>query len=217
MMDIGASLGFFTRDEKWLTKVLIGGIVSLIPIVNFAVLGYALAVLKNVAEGQDVPLPDWSDFGNLFVKGLMGFVGIFLWLLPGVILYCCAFILGGALGSVSRDLQALGGLVVSCVMCLYLLWALLVAIAAPAALTRFVLTGYQLGSFVQFGNVFRYMTGNLSNYIIALIVSLVANWLAAFGIILCVIGVIFTYFWSILVFGHLFGQVARQAAPASAV
>ena len=51
---------------------------------------------------------------------------------------------------------------------------------------------------------------NLSDYIIALLIVLVAGFVAGFGIILCVIGVFFTQFWSMLVAANVFGQFWRK-------
>jgi len=48
-MDIGRSFKFMFEDEGWITKILIGGILGLIPIVNFVIYGYQLEVIKNVS------------------------------------------------------------------------------------------------------------------------------------------------------------------------
>jgi len=59
----------------------------------------------------------------------------------------------------------------------------------------------------KFGEIFRYISANLGNYFLAWILALVTSFVASFGAILCVIGVIFTEFWASLVWAHLFGQV----------
>ena len=50
-MDFGKAFTFAFDDKEWVTKLLIGGILSLIPIVNLVVVGYTLKTLKNVADG----------------------------------------------------------------------------------------------------------------------------------------------------------------------
>ena len=91
-MDIGRAFSYFTEDADWVKKVLIGGVVNLIPIVNFAATGYWLSQTKNVYEGREVPLPEWSDFGGFFMKGLMAAIAGFVYSLPAILIYCCAFI-----------------------------------------------------------------------------------------------------------------------------
>jgi hypothetical protein len=70
-MDLGRAFGFFFEDENWLNKVLIGGLLQIIPIVGqLALLGYLFEVARNVAQGNPRPLPDWSDLGTKLVKGV---------------------------------------------------------------------------------------------------------------------------------------------------
>src|SRR5687768_4268485 len=87
-VDIGRAYTFITSDPKWIAKVLIGAAVSLVPILNFALYGYALDVLKRVYQGTDLPLPEWDDFGDYFVRGLLVSIGVFIWQLPLVVLIC---------------------------------------------------------------------------------------------------------------------------------
>ena len=51
-MDIGRTISYIFEDEKWVTKVLIGGLVLIIPIIGQLVLiGYMLKTAQNVARG----------------------------------------------------------------------------------------------------------------------------------------------------------------------
>ena len=48
-MDIGKAFGFVFEDEEWVSKVLIGGLIFLIPLIGqFAVIGYSFKVAQNV-------------------------------------------------------------------------------------------------------------------------------------------------------------------------
>ena len=75
-MDIGRAYTFIMSDPKWIAKVLIGAAVSLVPILNLALYGYALDVVKRVYQGTDLPLPEWDDFGLLLsaLAGILTFV-----------------------------------------------------------------------------------------------------------------------------------------------
>ena len=91
-MDIGKSFTFTFDDEGWLTKVLMGGLFSLLSIILIGIpfiVGYFLETLKNVYLGQPRPLPNWGDgMGAMFVKGIKAVVGILVWSLPIILLSC---------------------------------------------------------------------------------------------------------------------------------
>ena len=70
-MDIANSFGYVFEDEDWGGKVLIGGLISLVPIANVATIGYALRTMKHVAAGAPRPLPAWENLGDDVVKGLL--------------------------------------------------------------------------------------------------------------------------------------------------
>jgi hypothetical protein len=204
-------------------KVLIGGIVGIIPIVNFAALGYMVTAMKNVADGQPQPLPEWSNFGDHFMKGLYVFVGYLIYFAPALIVYCCVSVVGGvaggALGSAGsgagRDAAgALGGVMGIVMMCLYCVMGLLVFVASvlfPAALVRFAMSQNQLSLFWDFRGTFDLVSKNVGNYVMAILIALVAGFIAGFGIILCVVGMFFTQFWSQLVTANVLGQFWRAS------
>ena len=91
-MDIGRSFTFVTEDQEWWKKVLIGGALTLIPIVGpFYGMGYMLVALKNVIDGRETPLPEaLEDFGSKIVKGLMLWLIMIIYLLPLIIVGSCA-------------------------------------------------------------------------------------------------------------------------------
>ncbi len=216
-MDIGKSFTYVFEDPNWITKLVIGGLVSLVPIVNFAALGYMVTTLKNVADGQPQPLPEWSNFGDYFMKGLYVFVGALVYAAPIILIYCCMFVLSMAAGlgaSGNNDaggaLAGLVGIVTMCLWCLMALFILVVAVMFPAALTRYAVTN-QLSVFWDFRGNFDLISKNLANYIIAILIVWVAGFVAGFGVILCFIGVIFTSFWAQLVGAHVYGQFWRAS------
>jgi hypothetical protein len=224
-MDIGKSFTYAFEDPNWIMKILIGGIVLLIPIVNFAVYGYMLTTLKNVADGQPNPLPEWSDFGAHFMKGLYAFVGILVYFLPAIVVYCCVFALSfgvsaaaGAAGGrdAGNAAASLLGLITLCLQCLVGIYALFAGLTLYAPLTRFAMSANQLSIFWDFRGNLDFIMKNLTNYIIALLIAWVASFIAGFGIILCFVGVLFTSFWATTVGAHVFGQLWRNRASAPA-
>ena len=210
-IDIGKSFTHMFDDESWIMKIVIGGILAFIPIVNFVVLGYMVEALKRAADGMDVALPEWDDFGGKFVKGLMLFIIVLVYAIPIILLVCCVGILIPLLASGDSNAIADTAVLLNlCVNCLSLVWGILMWLVLPAVAIRFADTGEFMSAF-QFGEIFSFITANLANYIVALILVLVANFIASFGIIACFVGVLFTNFWSYLVTAHLLGQVQRES------
>lgn len=225
-MDIGKSFTYVFEDPNWIMKVLIGGIVGLIPIVNFAAYGYMLTAMRNVAEGQPNPLPEWSNFGAHFMKGLYAFVGILVYFLPVIVISCCVGILGavagGAVGSTTGSssdaggaLAGLIGIVTLCLNCVVALYSLVAGVTLYAPLTRFAMSDNQLSVFWDVRGSLDLIMKNVGNYVMALLITLVAGFVASFGIILCVVGYFFTLFWSLLVAANVFGQFWRNTQGAA--
>lgn len=72
-VDLNRTLTFIGKDPNWSTKLLIGAGLSLVPIANLLASGYAVNMFRNVLAGKEDSdvLPEWSDLGDHFVKGLM--------------------------------------------------------------------------------------------------------------------------------------------------
>jgi len=215
-MDFGKAFTYPFEDKEWVTKIVIGGILSLVPLVNLIVIGYALKALKNVADGVEQPLPKWDDFGDYFVKGLMVVLGSVVWALPLIILGMMIAMFSAVTGydtsaeQVSPFWVCIWGL-----SCLSGLYGLFIGIVLPAAYTKYAVSN-DFGVFFRFGEIFPYIGANLGNYIIAVLLAWVAQFVAGFGVFLCIVGVIFTQFWATLVGSHLLGQVYRvRATPAA--
>jgi hypothetical protein len=222
-MDIGRSFKFMFEDESWITKILIGGILSLVPILNFVVYGYQLQIIKNVSQDQELPLPDWDDFGGKFVKGLMVAIAAFIYALPLIVVWIIGVVVmaiaGGAASSSSGDTAgAAGGIAGLCMIALYcvsFIYSIIVyGFVMLPGLMRYAEEG-QFGAFFKFGENLHVATSNLGGYIVMLLVIVLAGIVAEIvGAIACGIGLIFTMFWAILVSGHLFGQYWKEHKPA---
>jgi hypothetical protein len=216
-MDWGKSFTYVFDDKDWVAKLLIGGILSIIPIVNLVVLGYVLKALKNVAEGAEQPLPAWDDFGDYFVKGLVSVLGATVWALPIIIIAIMTAVLSAVTGYNSSDTARTSTPVVLCMWsmsCVSGIYGLFLGVVLPAAFAQYAVRG-DFGAFFRCGEMFKFIKANLGNYIIALVLAAVAQFIGSFGVVLCFIGAIFTQFWALLVGGHLLGQVYRGSEVAS--
>jgi len=208
-MDIGSSFSYMFKDEDWIKKILIGGVVGLIPIVNFAAIGYLIQIIRNVRDGQTLPLPEWDAFGKYFVDGLWIFLIFLVWAIPIIVVACLQGVGTAVLTDASQDAANALGIISVCFTCVMVLWGLVIAAVSPAIMVLYAEVGEFMAGF-RFSEIFDIIRANVGNYIIVILLIWVAGLIASFGVILCVIGVIFTQFWSYLVAGNLMGQLAAQ-------
>jgi hypothetical protein len=215
-MDIGRSFTFITEDEDWLQKVLIGGLISLIPIVGqFYMVGYAIQVIKATIEGREIPLPEVTqDFGDKLLKGLMASIIVFLYFLPVMIV---GSVSGGGAAILSNALDdpdaagAVAAIWSSCLGCVSLVLGILISLFVPFAWSRYAESG-QFGDAFKFGEIWNQLKDNLGPALIAILLSAAVGIAAGIiGLILCLFGSIFTGFYAQLVTAFLYGSVYRQA------
>lgn len=222
-MDIGSAFAYMFDDQDWIKKIAIGGGITLVAAILTPILiglalflplsGYMLETLKNVRDGRPTPLPEWTNFGDLFSKGLMIFVIYLVYNLPAIILSCVTGGISVATTNqnIDPDLASTLGFVSACISCLQILVSLLGSAILPAAIIRYAEFG-SLGSAFQFAEIFNFIKNNIGDYIIVVLLTWVAGLLGGLGIILCLVGVFFTFFWSILVTANLYGQLARKVS-----
>jgi hypothetical protein len=92
-MQIRLALTYFFDDRRFLHKVALGPFLVLVPILNFAVIGYMLQTARHVADDREEPLSDWHDLSNLFLDGLRPALACYLYLSPFLAFVCLAMAL----------------------------------------------------------------------------------------------------------------------------
>lgn len=209
-LDIGRAITFPFQDTEWVKKVLLGGVIALIPIIGgFVVYGYALEVARRVYLDDPQPLPEWGeDFGGFLVRGLIFSVALFLWLLPFMILLGVAAGLGAALGSASDALGAAVGITTgSLAFILMMVWLVVIM---PIAAARYAV-GQRFGAMFEVGEMLAEARRAGSAVLVFFLIAVIASVISMAGFLLCFVGVIFTSFYSYLIIGHAAGQLYRRA------
>ena len=217
-MDIGKSIGFVFEDEKWIEKVLIGGLVSLIPLVgSFLIIGYIVKLVRNVRNGDPKPLPEWTEWGELLVDGFKLFVVYFLWSLPLIVILLFAIIPSAMMSNSDGDASTFVGLFATCFGCISFLYWIVLTLVSPAILIRFAETG-EIGDGLNFNAILTFSKGHIGEIILVVIVGIVISSLASIvGSLLCIIGVIFTGFWSNAVIAFMIAHIGKDDAPVTNV
>src|SRR5512136_1883596 len=215
-MDLGKAFSFTFDDPDWVKKVLLGGVISLVPILNFAASGYSLEVTKRVIHNDPRPLPEWDDIGGKWVKGLLVAVIGFVYALPLTLMNCILQVVTQTLArsSSSSSSDQMGTAVIvltSCLGCLMFLYGIFMGFVLPAAIGNYAAKD-QLGAAFRFGEISSLVQKNLGSYLMVLVIEIISGLVAVLGIIACIIGVAFTGFWAVLVTGHATGQAYREAS-----
>jgi len=218
-MDIGKALGFVFEDEDWVTKMLLGTVILLIPIFGgFALMGYTIVVMRNVMADEPRPLPEWKDLGNYFMDGLKFWVATLVYALP-IFVIMCPFVviwllpaLAGGEEDLTAILAGISGVLSVGLGCLASLYGILLGLLMPVVQIRYAETG-DIGACLRFGEMFRFLSANLGSIIVSqLVVWFVGMVLMSvvgglsLGLLVLPIGV-----WLNVFSGHLYGQIGRQA------
>ena len=203
-MDIGLALTYVTKDQDWIKKVLIGGLLILIPIVGAMIFyGYAVRIVRNVISGSPNPLPDWDDIGGDLSRGFFVFVGSLIWALPVYALYFCSLIVG----SVSDEAGILSGLIIICLV--FPLGLVFGVFVGPTIVGRFAATN-QFSSMLQFNEVIATIRRvGIGPHLLFLVLGIVAGIISSVGLIACFIGILFTTAYAYMAQAHGVGQLTR--------
>jgi hypothetical protein len=218
-LDFGRGLRFVVEDPDWLKKMLIGGAFTLLAAFLVGapfVMGYFVRLVRNVARGEERPLPEWNDLGGLFMDGLRAVVVTVVHVVAALIV---PLTLGGVMiavvamsahsGGGGDVIEALAGVGIVAAWALGGLMMLLALLYVPAALLRFILYDRVSAAFEP-REVLAIIRRNLGNYFLALVLYLVTNFASQLGVVLCCVGVFPLGFWSYCVLAWGLGEVARR-------
>lgn len=206
-VNIGRAFTFFLDDPDWIKKVLLAALISLIPFVgSFMLLGWGLAVTRNVYYDTDTPLPEWNDLGTFLVRGLLAGVGALIWALPVVLIWICV----GVTIAIWSDSDLAVALIVMGSLGIFLVTLVYLAIVLPIPIARYAVKD-DFGAMFEFGPIAEEIRRGIGPLLIALIVWFVASAIIApLGIVACFVGVYVTTALSYLMIGHAMGQAYRE-------
>jgi hypothetical protein len=174
-MNISRALQHPTQDPAFVQKLAVTSLVGMVPILNFALYGYALEHSKSVMEGRYTVLPNWDDIGAKFQRGLLLVLAQMAYLLPVFLIYGCffIFIIGGAglAGAANtrqqeRDIAAILSVGSISIMCVAGLVALALSLLTPGVYRQFFIHG-TFASCFKFGEVLAYTRRRIGDIVLA--------------------------------------------------
>src|SRR5207248_10214490 len=130
---VSDSIGFPFRDPKWVSKVLVQGLINIIPIVGLmAGLGWTLATLDNLRQGRQELAP--AGFGHLG-RGAGLFVVTLIYAALIAVVFVIFWVAAIALFSTNNGaLSAIGGLFLAVAYILAFVAGLALQFAFPTIL-----------------------------------------------------------------------------------
>ncbi|MEZ4515860.1 MAG: DUF4013 domain-containing protein [Chloroflexota bacterium] len=228
-MDIQRAFKYVFEDKQWVSKVLVGVLLSLfvwLIIPAFILNGYLVAVVRRVMDGENVdePLPPWEDWGKLLSDGFFVTIAQLIYTLPFLLVLGIGFMgtIGfGGLSEASENIASAGMMATWGVTgCLTLLFAVALLFLTPAITIQYAIKD-DFGACFRFGEIWQIISENLSDILIVFGVTLVAS--LVLTLVTGILGVVPCLGWIaalilslafgpylIMVTGHLYGQIAAK-------
>ena len=213
-MDITEEVKFPTKDSEWIQKILIGGIIGIIPIINLIRYGYILKVIKEATEGNH-GMPKWEDWGNLFINGLIAFIISLIYLIIPILIMLVSA--GGVMtAALSGNMNLMYGMMAGAVggILIGLLLALVFGFMVPMALAMYTKEN-SFGAAFRIGEVLSRIKSVFADYVtvyVVLIALMFILFLLSFIPVLGTLIVIFGSFYVTVVAFNMFGIVYAKSS-----
>lgn len=216
-MDIGKAFLYVNEDVDKIKKVAIGAVLTLLAFILVPILflmGYEVAIIRRVSRGEAEPLPEWENWGELFMDGLVVWAAHFVYALPIVLVSICSLFIWLPAATDNEAIAGAGIFGIVVLSCLAILFALALAFLSPALFIQYGRTG-EFGSMFSFREVVAIARGNFVDILLVIVVAIAANfvlglvsWIPVCGqLIFAPVG----FFWIMAATGHLYGQIATKA------
>lgn len=206
-MDVGLAFSFPFQDEDWVTKLILAAVIMLVPIIGIiVVLGWTLMITRNVIRGEAKPLAGWSDFAGLLTLGFKAFLISLIYALPIIII----IIPFGLIASMFEDADSWIAFASICFSCLSILYGIVLAFIYPAAMGELAAND-DFAAALNPARIIELVRKAPNAYVLTFLATIGVSFLAGFGVLLCIVGVLFTMAYSYAVYGHLFGQAYLEA------
>ena len=240
-MNFNKAFSFQFEDVQWPNKLGLASLISLVPILNFAVVGYEVAIVRNVAAGLPEVLPQWDDFEKKWRDGLILTLAGLVYAIPvfiGLAVLLAALLASEAISqnanAPARTLAASNVIVLSCFLVVLLLYSLLLSLIRPVILVLFSKAG-TFESCFRLGEVMRIITrqpgpfftmwavvilAGLGIGLVVGFVNAVLGWIPCLGWALGGLLAVGTAVYLLTVDGYIYGQfrravLDRESAPSA--
>lgn len=226
-MDVNKAFRFVFDDKQWITKLLIGAVMSLLSVFilpGLILQGYLVKLIRQVMGGQDDRLPEWMDYGKMLRDGFFVTIGQLIWVLPFILLFTILGVATGGFGNMADNGSGFGAAMATgsglLLACLALLMVVAFLFLTPALLIQYARED-EFGALFRFGEIFDIIRDNMADILIAFLVSVVA--VLAISVVAGIVGIVPCLGWIVaalialasgpyvqFVTSHLYGQIAAK-------
>jgi len=214
MGDIGRAFTFPFKDPQWFVKFLIGCLMCMLAVVGigfFILAGYFIQITQRAIRNEERALPDWDGIGQKLVLGIKIVIVYLVYLLPVMLLMIPLFPL-----AVLTDHPEAGDLVglVSLVyffgfVLIIVPYSIALTIASPIINYRFALNE-SIGDALDIGAIIKDFGKSWQNVLVVVLITIGVQSFAWIGVVLFIVGVLFTILYSYMVPAYLSGMLYQD-------
>jgi hypothetical protein len=214
MNDLGKAFSYPFKDNAWFSKFLIGALFMLLAIVVvgiFVLAGYFVRVTQAAMRNEEHELPAWEDIGGMLVTGFKFVVVYVIYSIPLLVLYIPLAIMA-VIGEMSGQGDPAGlfaGVYAVGISILVIPYALALSLFMPIITVRFAVNE-SIGDALDIGGHLRAFRSNWQGTLVVALIAVGIQSFAAVGIVLFLVGMFFTIFYSYVVSAYMFGMLRRE-------
>ena len=209
-MNYSSAFSYVFEDKDWLSKILIAGLIALIPIVGWIyITGWMIEIIRRVNAGRTDILPA-THFQEFLSLGFKCVIVCLVYSIPVIILSSFSLFFGHLLENTSSDFLTVFSASASCLFGLInFVVAIVISLVCFPAMIRLAETD-SISESLKFGEIFTITKNNIKLFLMLFLIDIVASIIACLGMVVCFVGVIFTLPYAMAIVGHVTGQAWRQ-------
>lgn len=211
MKDLGLAFSSPFKDPAWVSKFIIAGAFMLLCLFGIGIpviIGYLLQVTQRVIRKEEHPLPAWNDIGVKFVLGFKYCVVYLVYLLPVFLLLLPVIAI--AIAAELADAPDAAGIFATVYLFAFTLliipYGLALTALSPIIAYRFALRE-RIGDALDVAALIRDFKANWQNTLVVTLIAVGIQSFAFIGLLLFIIGVVFSIFYAYLVSAHMHGSL----------
>jgi hypothetical protein len=215
MDDIGRAFTFPFKDPQWFVKFLIGSLMCMLTVIGigfFILAGYFIQMTQRAMRNEERVLPEWDGIGKKFVLGVQIVIVYIIYLLPVFLLMIPLFPLAILTDRPeAADFVGVFSLVYFFGFVLLIVpYSIALTIASPIINYRFALNE-SIGDALDIGAITKDFLKNWQNVIVVALITIGIQSFAWIGVVLFIVGVLFTILYSYMVPAYLSGMLYRDS------
>lgn len=210
-MKYSEAFSYVFDDSNWFQKILIAGLIFLIPVVGqLYLLGWMIEIVRRVKAGRETILPT-THFGYFLTLGLKAFVVSLVYSIPLILANIFLRTVGGAaVSSETSNTASFFFMSMSCFGSFFsLLFSIVSGVGSIYGYCRLAETD-EISAAINISDAWSTIKANWQPYLLVFLLEIVTSIIGALGLVIC-IGFILTAPYAVAVNGHLLGQLNLNA------